>query len=210
MARLNVNPTRMELNTLREKLDIAKHGHKLLKDKQEALIRDFVALAYRAKNLRQEIEVKLKKINESFVLSSAIADEGALLMNLSYQQSPVRTHVKTRRMLNLQVPRLDVEAQTGESLPEEMLYPYSFASSSGDMDEAALDLKELLPKMLKLAQYEKSCQMLSQEIQATRRRVNALEHRTIADIEETIRYILMRIDENERNNTARLMKLDDE
>lgn len=210
MARLNVNPTRMELNNLREKLQIAKHGHKLLKDKQDALTRDFIALAYRAKNLRKEIETELTKINNGFVLSSAVTDEDILLMNLSYGQEGVRTHVKSRRMLNLRVPRFDMHALEEDQAPAESLYPYSFLSSSTDMDEAAMHLKEMLPKIIKLAQYDKSCQLLSEEIKATRRRVNALEFRAIADIEETIAYILMRVNENERNNTARLMKLIEE
>lgn len=210
MARLNVNPTRMELNGLREKLQIAKHGHKLLKDKQDALTRDFAALAYRAKNLRKEIETELAKINNSFILSSEVTDEDTLLMNLSYGQEDMRAHVQSRRMLNLRVPRFDIHVPEEGPPPAESLYPYSFQSASTDMDEAAMHLKELLPKIIKLAQYDKSCQLLSEEIKATRRRVNALEFRTIADIEETIAYILMRIDENERNNTARLMKIVEE
>lgn len=207
MARLNVNPTRMELSILRDKLGIAKRGHKLLKDKQDALTRDFIALSYRAKNLRKEIEAELVKTNNSFILSSAVTDEELLLMNLSHVQRDVHTHVKSSLMLNLRVPRFDVDLSDQQMDIEAVLYPYSFQSTSGDIDEAALRLRNLLPKMIKLAQYEKSCQMLSEEIKATRRRVNALEFRTIVDIEDTIAYILMRIDEGERNNTARLMKL---
>lgn len=210
MARLNVNPTRMELTNLRKKLGIAKRGHKLLKDKQDALTRDFIALSYRAKNLRKEIEAELVKTNNSFILSSAVTDEDALLMNLSHVQQDLHTHVKSNRMLSLRVPRFDIDLTGEDTELERVLYPYSFQSTSGDIDEAAMRLHRMLPKLIKLAQYEKSCQMLSTEIDATRRRVNALEFRTIVNIEDTIAYILMRIDEGERNNTARLMKLSEQ
>lgn len=210
MARLNVNPTRMELTNLRNKLEIAKRGHKLLKDKQDALIQDFIALSYRAKNLRKEVEMELHKTSNSFILSSAVTDEDMLMMNLSYGQENIRTHVQSKKILNVRVPRFDVDTSQGEVSLEEQLYPYSFQSSSGDIDDAAVRLKGMLPKIIKLAQYEKACLILAEEIKATRRRVNALEFRTIVDLEETIAYILMQIDEGERNNIARLMKLSDE
>lgn len=207
MARLDVNPTRMELANLQEKLKIAKRGHKMLKDKQEALVREFMALSYRTKNLRQEVETELGKVTDSFVLSSAVTDEERLLMNLSYGQQNARTHVKSKQILNLRVPRFDMDAGDLRQTDGEWLYPYSFQSTSSDVDEAAIRLRALMPDIIKLAQFEKSCQMLSGEISATSRRVNALEFRTIVDIQDTIAYILMRIDERERNHTARLMKL---
>lgn len=207
MARLNVNPTRMELTNLRGKLEIAKRGHKLLKDKQDVLIREFIVLSDKAKSLRKEVEAELVKANNSFVLSSAVTDEDMLLMNLSYGQSDVSTRLSSGRVLNVRVPQFEVVVSKDERTQEQMLYPYSFQSSTGDIDEAAMRLQELLPKIMLLAQHEKACQMVSDEIKGTRRRVNALEFRTIVDLEETIDYILMRIDEGERNNTARLMKL---
>lgn len=207
MARLNVNPTRMELTNLRGKLSIAKRGHKLLKDKQDVLIRDFVALAEKAKALRKEVETELVKSNNSLVLSSAVTDEDMLLMNLSYSQTQVSTEVTAGRVLNVKVPHFRASVSADKRSQEQLLYPYSFQSSTGDIDEAALRLRALLPKLIELAQYEKSCQMVSEEIRRTRRRVNALEFRTIVDMEETIDYILMRIDEGERNNISRLMKL---
>lgn len=209
MARLNVNPTRMELTKLREKLGIAKRGHKLLKDKQEILIRNFIAISEQAKTLRKEVEVGLKKANNGFVLSSSVNYEDMLLMNLSYGQKEVTTHVTSKNMLNVSVPHFEVNDEQEEKNTDEVLYPYSFFSTSSDIDDSSNYLKELLPKIISLAEYEKSCQMLALEIESTRRRVNALEFRTIVDIEETIKFILMKIDENERNNTARLSKLSD-
>lgn len=209
MARLNVNPTRMELTKLREKLDIAKRGHKLLKDKQEVLIRSFITVSEQAKNLRKEVEVGLNKVNSGFVLSSSINYEDMLLMNLSYDQEEVTTHVTSKKMLNVSVPHFEINEEEEEKTEKKILYPYSFLSTSSDMDESSNSLNDLLPKIVRLAEYEKSCQILAGEIESTRRRVNALEFRTIVDIEETIKFILMKIDENERNNTARLSKISD-
>lgn len=209
MARLNVNPTRMELTKLREKLDIAKRGHKLLKDKQEVLIRSFITVSEQAKNLRKEVEVGLNKVNSGFVLSSSINYEDMLLMNLSYDQEEVTTHVTSKKMLNVSVPHFEINEEEEEKMEKKILYPYSFLSTSSDMDESSNSLNDLLPKIVRLAEYEKSCQILAGEIESTRRRVNALEFRTIVDIEETIKFILMKIDENERNNTARLSKISD-
>lgn len=206
MARLNVNTTRMELTRLREKLGIAKRGHKLLKDKQDILIRNFIALSENAINLRKEVEVSLAHVNNGFVLSSSINYEGMLLMNLSYLQSEAVVHVETERMLNVKVPSFGIEVKEGEE-DADNLYPYSFLSTASDIDNSAKSLQALVPKIIKLAQIEKSCQILSAEIETTRRRVNALEFRTIADLEETIRYILMKIEENERNTTARLSRI---
>lgn len=209
MARLNINPTRMELTKLREKLGIAKRSHKLLKDKQEILIRNFIAISEQAKTLRKEVEVGLKKANNGFVLSSSVNYEDMLLMNLSYGQKEVSTHVTSKNMLNVSVPHFEINDERVDKSPGEILYPYSFLSTSSDIDDSSNYLNELLPKIIYLAEYEKSCQMLALEIEATRRRVNALEFRTIVDIEETIKFILMKIDENERNNLARLSKLSD-
>lgn len=206
MARLNVNPTRMELTRLREKLDIAKRGHKLLKDKQDILIRNFIGLSEDAINLRKEIETNLIKVNNGFVLSSSVNYEGMLLMNLSHLKSKTKVLVETERMLNVKVPHFEVK-RADRTNYEEILYPYSFLSTAGDIDNSTRELQELLPKIIKLAEVEKSCQILASEIETTRRRVNALEFRTIADLEETIKYILMKIEENERNTTARLSKI---
>lgn len=209
MALLKVNPTRMELTRLREKLEIASRGHKLLKDKQDVLIRNFISLSQNARNLRKEVEAELHKINRGFVLSSSARHEDMLMMNLSYGQDEVTTHVKSQKVLNVSVPHFEIDKETRLPAADKRLYPYSFLSTSSDMDESANSLKMLLPKIVRLAEYEKSCQILSGEIESTRRRVNALEFRTIVDFEETIRYILMKLDENERNQTARLSKLTD-
>ena len=208
MARLNVNPNRMELGKLREKLGVAKHGHKLLKDKQDVLIQEFLILADQAKALRRQVEAELRKINNSFVLASAMTDDERMLLNLSQQTSDLKLRVKRRHLLNLQVPVLRIREDDEERSTMEKLYPHSFLSTSGDMDIATLKLHRILPIMIELAEKEHACQMLSDEIKQTRRRVNSLELRIIVDIEETIEYITLQINENERNNISRLMKAD--
>jgi len=208
MARLNVNPNRMELGKLREKLSVAKHGHKLLKDKQDVLIQEFLALADQAKTLRRQVETELRKINSSFVLASAMTDDDRMLLNLSRQTSDLKLRVKSRHLLNLQVPVLRIRDNEQEKSAMEKLYPHSFLSTSGDMDLATLKLHRILPAMIELAEKEHACQMLSDEIRQTRRRVNSLELRIIVDIEETIEYITLQINENERNNISRLMRAD--
>lgn len=210
MARLNVNPNRMELTALREKLAVAKRGHKLLKDKQDALMQSFVALADRAKLLRKEVEAELTKINSSFVLAAAMTDQERMLQSLSYQPADLRLHVKSRRLLNLHVPAFTIQTPAQEPPAKERLYPYSFESTSGDMDMATIKLGQVLPNVIALAEQESACFMLAEEIRRTRRRVNALEFRIIVDLEETIAYVLMQINENERNNIARLMSMTDE
>ncbi len=210
MARLNVNPNRMELTALREKLSIARRGHKLLKDKQDALTQQFMPLAERTLSLRKEVEAELLKINGSFTLAAAMTGQERMLLNLTYQSTPLRLHVKRKRLLNLRAPAFDIEPADTAHSSRDRLYPYSLQSTAGDMDVAAMKLQAILPAIVELAEKEKACQMLSEEISRTRRRVNALEFRTIVDIEETIDYVLMQINENERNNIARLMRLTEE
>ena len=209
MARLNVSPNRMELTALREKLEVAKRGHKLLKDKQDALVQRFISLAEQAQILRREVEVELSKINSSFLLASAMEDQEKLLLNLSFHSSAVHVHVKNEKILNLHTPVFDMHQDDEELSGREKLYPYSFLSTSSDMDVATMKFRGLLPTIIELAQKEKACQILSEEIHHTRRRVNALEFRTIVDIEETIEYVMMQINENERNNISRLMSMED-
>ena len=210
MARLNVNPNRMELTLLREKLAVAKRGHKLLKDKQDALTQRFIALSEQTRSLRREVETQLQKINSSFLFAAAMVDQDKMLLNLSYQAADLRLHVKSRKLLNLRVPAFTMQDEEGEAHTKDRLYPYSFRSTSGDMDLATIRLRHILPRMIELAEKEKACQLLSEEIQGTRRRVNALEFRIIVDFEETIQYVLMQINENERNNIARLMSLSED
>lgn len=210
MARLNVNPNRMELTALYEKLAVVRRGHKLLKDKQEALTQKFIVLAGQTLSLRKEVEAELVKINTSFTLAAAMTGQEQMLLNLSYQAAPLRLHVRREKLLNLRIPAFGLQTADEQIPASERLYPYSLQSTAGDMDIAAMKLKRLLPTIVELAEKEKACQMLSEEISRTRRRVNALEFRTIVDIEETIAYVLMQINENERNNIARLMRLTEE
>jgi len=210
MARLNVNPNRMELTLLREKLAVAKRGHKLLKDKQDALTQRFIALSEQTRSLRREVETQLQKINSSFLFAAAMVEQDKMLLNLSYQAADLRLHVKSRKLLNLRVPAFTMQDEGGKAHAKDRLYPYSFRSTSGDMDLATIRLRHILPRMVELAEKEKACQLLSEEIQGTRRRVNALEFRIIVDFEETIHYVLMQINENERNNIARLMSLSED
>ena len=208
MARLNVSPNRMELTALREKLEVAKRGHKLLKDKQDALVQKFIVLAEQAQVLRREVEVELSRVNTNFLLAAALEDQDKLLLNLSFHSSAIELHVKNEKILNLHTPVFSIQQIDEELSMREKIYPYSFQSTSSDMDVATMKFRSILPTIIELAQKEKACQILSEEIHHTRRRVNALEFRTIVDIEETIAYVVMQINENERNNISRLMSME--
>lgn len=209
MARLTVTPTRMELKRLRKRLSIAKRGHKMLKDKQDSLVQAYLGLKDEALLLRRELEGDLKGINEHFVLASCGVPDEMLYQNMSYDSRPVETTFESRRILGVEVPVFKPVYRQEEGRAREAGYPYSMESTSCDIDEVVIQINRRIPLMLELAEKEKACQILSEEIRTTRRRVNALEYRTIVDLEETITYILMKIDENDRNTTAKLMKLGD-
>lgn len=206
MARLNVNPTRMELTALKKQHKVAVRGHKLLKDKRDELMKRFLELIRVNKTLREEVELLLKDVYDNFTIASAVMSDNVLQEALMYPKQGVDLDVGSKNVMSVSVPVFDFKSRSDDTSD---IYPYGFASTSGELDSAILRLSEVFPKLLELAAVEKECQLIADEIEKTRRRVNALEHVMIPRYEETIRYIKMKLDENERGSITRLMKVKD-
>ena len=206
MASTQVNPTRMELTRQKKKLATATRGHKLLKDKRDELMRQFLELVRENKTLREKVEEGLEAVNKNFVLARASSSDQALNTALLAPKQEVYLNADTRNVMSVEIP---VFTTSTRSADEGDIYSYGFAFTSGDLDDAVKSLQELLLDMLRLAEVEKSCQLMAAEIEKTRRRVNALEYVMIPDAQEKIRYITMKLDENERSTQIRLMKVKD-
>jgi len=206
MAVMRVNPTRMELTRLKKRLKVARRGHKLLKDKRDELMKKFLDLVRRNKELREKVEEMLMKVHSNFLIARAVMSTEVLEEALMFPKQSVSLEVSSRNIMSVDVPVLDFKTSSDDPAN---IYPYGFASTSGELDGAISTLSEVLPYMLELAQMEKSAQLLAEEIEKTRRRVNALEYVMIPQLEETIKYITMKLDENERGNLTRLMKVKD-
>ena len=204
MARLNVNPTRMELTNLKRKLTTARRGHKLLKDKQDELMRRFLDLVRENKELRRKVEDGIEESNRHMALARSVMSDSALNVALMMPSQKMSLDVSEKNVMSVMLPVFDTKLKTAD---ENDIYSYGFAFTSSDLDAAVKSLSDIMPYMLRLAEVEKSCQLMSAEIEKTRRRVNALEHVMIPQYEETIKYITMKLDENERSSTIRLMKV---
>jgi len=203
---INVNPTRMELTRLKGKLRTAMRGHKLLKDKRDELMKQFLETMREAKSLRAEVEEELMTVHGAFTVASALMSSQAIEQALMFPKQSVELTMDFKNIMSVNVPQYHFKTKT-ES--ESDIYPYSFASTSGELDTAVDALGKVFTKMLKLAQIEKAGQLMAEEIEKTRRRVNALEYIMIPDTQEAIRYITMKLDENDRSATTRLMKVKD-
>ena len=206
MAGTQVNPTRMELTRLKKKLVTAVRGHKLLKDKRDELMRQFLDKVRENKALREEVETALVSANQNFMLARAGMPDEMLNTALLAPKQELTISAGTQNVMSVEIPDFDFKTRTPD---QNDMYSYGFAFTTGDLDDAILSLSEVFPKMLKLAEVEKSAQLMAEEIEKTRRRVNALEYVMIPEMEENIKYISMKLDENERNNTIRLMKVKD-
>ena len=204
MAVLNVNPTRMELTNLKRKLTTARRGHKLLKDKRDELMRRFLDLVRENKQLRIEVEEDIRKANIAMETARSTMNDKALDVALMLPTQEMSLDVSEKNVMSVLIPVFDINLRTAN---ENDIYSYGFALTPGELDDAVKAFSDVMPKLLKLAEVEKSCQLMASEIEKTRRRVNALEHVMIPQYEETIRYITMKLDENERSTTTRLMKV---
>lgn len=201
MAALQYKPTRMELTNLKKRLAVAVRGHKMMKDKRDEMVRRFIIYVRRNKALREQVEEKLADAMKGFVLARATMGNEAVEEALMYPARAANATVDMEYVLSIRVPKLTMaESKEGFS------YPYGFATTSAELDGAVQKLAELLPLLLELAQVEKTCKRLADEIEKTRRRVNALEYVMIPQFTEAIRQIKMKLDENERGNQTRLMK----
>ncbi|EDT76387.1 V-type ATP synthase subunit D [Clostridium butyricum] len=205
MAKLNVNPTRMELSKLKKRLTTSSRSHKLLKDKQDELMRQFINLVKYNNKLRKEVEDNLQGSLKDFVMASAVMSSEFLEEAIIYPKEKISVEVGEKNVMSVSVPVMNFKRQLEGD--EGSIYPYGFANTSSELDDTLSKLYGILPQLLELAEVEKSCQLMADEIESTRRRVNALEYMTIPQLQETIKYIRMRLDENERSATTRLMKV---
>ena len=206
MADITVIPTHMELTRLKGKLKTAQRGHKLLKDKRDELMKQFLETVREVRALREEVEEELMTVHKSFTVASALMSSEALEQALLYPKQSVELTQTTQNIMSVNVPVYHFQTQTRS---DSDIYPYGFAATSGELDTAVEALGHVFRKMLKLAEIEKSAQLMAEEIEKTRRRVNALEYVMIPNTQEAIRYINMKLDENDRATTIRLMKVKD-
>lgn len=206
MAVLNVNPTRLELSRLKKRLITAVRGHKMLKDKRDELMRQYLDLIRENKTLREEVEKKIIAANGHFVKASSVMSKESLDTALLVPKQEVFLSATSKNVMSVDIPVFKVETRTSD---EADIYSYGFASTSFALDEAVDMVSDLLPDMLKLAETEKSTSRMAAEIEKTRRRVNALEHVMIPRYKDTIRMITEKLEENDRSSRARLMKVKD-
>lgn len=203
---MNVNPTRMELTNLKKKLVTARRGHKLLKDKLDELMRQFLILVKENKRLRAEFERGINDANAHMAVAGSLMDSQSLDVAFLMSQQKAAVEVSEKNIMSVNVPEFKIDYRLADA---DEIYSYGFAFTSGDLDKGVKAIYDTVPIMLKLAEAEKQCQLLSAEIERTRRRVNALEHIIIPQYTDTIKYITMKLDENERASTTRLMKVKD-
>lgn len=247
MAKLNVSPTRMVLAELKRRLATAQRGHKLLKDKQDELMREFIESIRRNAKLRDAVEEALRESMRRFLQASAVMSPEYLEEAVSYARTQLLAETTIENHMSVRIPRyrfvrrrrtallpgqqavadssgetdaLAVDAATAAEAAgsaaaaaggtmDALPMAYGYGQTSAELDAAIIGLDAVMEQLLALAEVEKSCQLMADEIESTRRRVNALEYRTIPDLEETIKYIRMKLDENERSTITRLMKVKD-
>ena len=197
MAVMNVNPTRMQLSKLKKQLITAVRGHKMLKDKRDELMRQFLELVRQTRDLRDKVERELELCNNHFVNASAVMSKQALDGSLLSPKQQINLEVGSKNVMSVEIPQFESDTRTPDKGD---IFPYGFAFTS---------LNRVLPDLILLAQYEKSCELMSAEIEKTRRRVNSLEHVMIPRYQETIKFISMKLEENDRSSRTRLMKVKD-
>lgn len=206
MVKLNVNPTRMELASLKSRLSTATRGHKLLKDKQDELMRQFILLIRRNNELRAEVETKLTNAMQSFVMAKALLNEKFIEELVAIPPRSVSLNLHEKNIMSVKVPVMNFN-YTDNGKSDELSYGY--LNSNSELDTSIEQMSDVMTQLLELSEIEKTCQLMANEIEKTRRRVNALEYMTIPRYEETIYFIQMKLDESERAAITRLMKVKD-
>ena len=206
MPSTTINPTRMELTRLKGRLKTAQRGHKLLKDKRDELMKQFMDVVRENRALRKRVEEGLMKAHGSFTVAAALMSPEMLEQSLLYPKQSVELEMSFQNIMSVDVPQYQFKTKSED--PGE-IYPYGFAATSGELDDSVAALSQVFRDMLHLAEIEKTSQLLAEEIEKTRRRVNALEYVKIPEMQANIKYITMKLDENERANTIRLMKVKD-
>ncbi|MFI3249867.1 MAG: V-type ATP synthase subunit D [Eubacteriales bacterium] len=206
MAGAIINPTRMELSRLKARLKTSQRGHKLLKDKRDELMKQFMEVVRENRSLRLRVQEGLMRAHGSFTVAAALMSPEMLEQALMYPKQSVELSMTFQNIMSVNVPKYEFKTKSDD--PGE-IYPYGFAATSGELDDAVSAMAEVFKDMLHLAQIEKTSQLLAEEIEKTRRRVNALEYVKIPEMQTNIKYISMKLEENERANTIRLMKVKD-
>lgn len=207
MTILKVNPTRMTQTTLKKRLLTATRGHKLLKDKQDELMRQFIDLIKENKKLRVEVEKELHDCFSDFLMASALMSPEMLEESIVLPSIKTMVKISKENVMSVEIPKMEfIVEKTSQHARK---YPYGYIMTTSDLDSAIDKLKTVMDRLLLLAQKEKASQLMADEIEKTRRRVNALEYKTIPDLKDTIKYIRAKLDESERANITRLMKVKD-
>lgn len=204
MSRLNVNPTRMELKKLKARLKTSVRGHKLLKDKSDEMIRRFSILLRRNKKLREEVEAELSNVLKQFSFAKSLTKDEIVEQAFSMPSISVNADFEETSVMGVTVPKITLEESKGE-----LRLPYAYSTITSEADYSVMMMMKLIPKLVELCEVEKSVKRLSDEIEKNKRRVNALEYFIIPQLEETIKYITIKLDENERGSLVRLMKVKD-
>lgn len=206
MAKRQINPTRMELTRLKRKLATALRGHKLLKDKRDELMRQFLELVRQNMALRETVEAGINAASGNFALARAAMQDAALNTALLVPGQQIILQAGERNVMSVNIPKFTYDFRSSD---QSSIYSYGLSFTSGDLDDAVKSLSDILPDMIRLAEIERGCQLMASEIEKTRRRVNALEYVLIPQMRESIKYITMKLDENERGTQIRLMKVKD-
>lgn len=201
-----ITPTRMVLNQQKARLKTATRGHKLLKDKRDELMRQFMDVVRRNRELRDRVEKGLTEAFSALTVASAVMSPDMLEQAILFPRQNVQLDVKYKNVMSVNVPVYDFKTKTADMND---IYPYGFAQTSGELDDALDALSRVFSDMLELAQVEKQMQLMAEEIEKTRRRVNALEYVMIPDCQDNIKYITMKLEENDRSSKVRLMKVKD-
>ena len=205
---LNVKPTRMELSTLKDRLKVAQNGYDLLKDKQDELMRQFIELIKENNQLRNEVEDELSGALSNFVLASSSMNDAFMEEIVALPSKQVNLEIAKKNIMSVDVPKMSFSYDDDNQKSDNEV-KYGYLNTSSELDDAIEVLNDVMPKLLKLTEIEKTCQLMATEIESTRRRVNALEYRMIPNIKETIKYIQMKLDENERASITRMIKVKD-
>lgn len=206
MPKATITPTRMVLNQQKARLKTASRGHKLLKDKRDELMRQFMEVVHKNRELRARVEEGLTEAFAALAVASASMSPEMLEQAILYPRQSVELEMEFKNIMSVNVPQYTFKTKTQDTGD---IYPYGFAQTSGELDDALGILSQVFEDMLELAQVEKKMQLMAEEIEKTRRRVNALEYVMIPDCMENIKYISMKLEENDRSSKVRLMKVKD-
>ena len=191
---------------MKKKLATATRGHKLLKDKRDELMRQFLEKVRENRSLREKVEAGIMAANKNFLLARAGMQDQVLNTAMLAPKQRVSVESGVENVMSVDIPTFSFKTRSPD---QNDIFSYGFAFTSSDLDGAVQSLADIFPDMLELAQCEKACQLMAAEIEKTRRRVNALEHVMIPELQANIKYISMKLDENERSTQIRLMKVKD-